>query len=68
MDSAGDIYSHVRRGIKELPTTKAFDKLVGIGSTLRLQVGVLLLLQGWGEGWGSKGACSISPAAAGPKL
>lgn len=39
MDSGADIYSHVRRGIKELPTTKAFDKLVGIGSTLRLQVG-----------------------------
>ncbi|KAI7841841.1 hypothetical protein COHA_004370 [Chlorella ohadii] len=51
MDSGADIYSHVRRGIKELPTTKAFDKLVGIGSTLRLQADkpvVLLLGSGWG--------------------
>jgi NADH:ubiquinone reductase (non-electrogenic) len=51
MDSAGDIYSHMRRSIKELPTTKAFDKLVGIGSTLRLQADkpvVLLLGSGWG--------------------
>jgi hypothetical protein len=51
VESAEDIGSHWRRSIKELPTTKAFDKLVGNNGRLRLQATkpvVLVLGSGWG--------------------
>jgi NADH:ubiquinone reductase (non-electrogenic) len=51
VESAEDIGSHWRRSIKELPTTKAFDKLVGKGGRLRLKATkpvVLVLGSGWG--------------------
>jgi NADH:ubiquinone reductase (non-electrogenic) len=52
-ESAEDIGRHLNRAIRELPTTKAFDKLVGggRGGKLRLQADkpvVLVLGSGWG--------------------
>lgn len=52
-ESAEDINSHLRRQIRELPTTKAFDKLTGRSDgTLLLEADkpVILVL---GSGWGA---------------
>lgn len=53
IESAEDVGSHLKRSIKKLPTTKAFDKMVGKGEEgrLRLQATkpvVLVLGSGWG--------------------
>lgn len=52
-ESAEDIGRHLNRAYQKLPTTKAFDKLVGggRGGKLRLQADkpvVLVLGSGWG--------------------
>lgn len=51
VESAEDIGRHISRAIRELPSTKAFDKLIGKDGKLRLQVDkpvVLVLGSGWG--------------------
>ena len=74
IESAEDIGSHLRRSIKELPTTKAFDKLVGNEGRLRLQATkpvVLILGSGWGAHsmmkvggwvWGWEGSLGLRDA------
>jgi hypothetical protein len=51
-ESGEDIARHVSRQIRDLPSTKAFDKLSGRGGRLRLEVDkpVALVL---GSGWGA---------------
>ena len=65
LESAEDISSHLRRQIRELPTTKAFDKLIGRSDgTLRLQADkpVVLLL---GSGWGAHSIMKVGGRAGG---